>query len=284
MTLLSVVLQVAAVVALMHAIGLVAVVRVDDLGEAVENARRNLGAVASTVGVLAVVITVNATVRSSAVDLSWIIGVNLTGAIHALEGQAVAELQTIATPALTAYFGFIYVFGYVFLLTFPLVAFAIDDEVMPLQTTVVAYAVNYAVGIGCYVVFVAYGPRNFMPELVSSLLYTSWPEAQVLTSTVNVNTNVFPSLHTSLSVTAAIIAYRFRDGYSRWTPIAFLLAVSVALSTMYLGIHWVTDVVAGVVLGGVSVAAAARVPDGGPGSSPRRRGPLRLTRWIRDLR
>lgn len=258
MTLLSVVLQVVAVVGVMHAICLLVVVRIEDIGEAVENARRNGRTVAPTVGLLAAVISLNGVVRNTAVDLSWLIGLNITGYIHALEGQAVAGLQSLATPALTSYFGFVYVFGYVFLLTFPLVAYAAFDDASALRTTVGAYSVNYVVGICCYVVFIAYGPRNFMPDLVNPLLYTNWPEAQVLTGAVNVNTNVFPSLHTSLSVTVAIVSYRFRDVYPRWTPIAGFLAASIAVSTMYLGIHWMTDVVFGVLLGVVSVAVASR--------------------------
>jgi membrane-associated phospholipid phosphatase len=158
----------------------------------------------------------------------------------------------------TLYFSYVYVYGYSFLLVFPLLAGLWLSQTRYLRQTVIAYTVNYALGLLCYLLFVAYGPRNYMPDLVQPLLYDAIPRFQLLTSEVNANTNVFPSLHTSLSVTVALLARRVRDAYPLWYPVAAFLAANVALSTMVLGIHWATDVVAGVALGGFSVWVATR--------------------------
>lgn len=284
MTLLAVVLQVVAVVTVFHVVCLYAVARVDDVHDAVRAARRNARTVATPALVLGVVLAANGIIRDVGVELSWLIGVNVTGYLYGLEGRFVAHLQSLATPELTAYFSFVYVFGYLFLLTFPLSAYALHDDARPLYTTLVAYSLNYGFGLGCYVLFVAYGPRNFMPELVDSLLYTSWPQAQLLTSSVNVNTNVFPSLHTSLAVTVALVASRFRE-YPRWLPLAWFLAASITVSTMYLGIHWLTDVVAGVVLAAASVAIASRLSTTeGENCGPNQGRGLgeTLTRWLKQ--
>ena len=98
-----------------------------------------------------------------------------------------------------------------------------------------------------------------MPDMVQSLLYDALPRFQLLTSQINTNTNVFPSLHTSLSATVALLAVRTRDIYPRWLPVAAVLATLVALATMYLGIHWAIDVVAGLVLATGAVAVASRL-------------------------
>jgi membrane-associated phospholipid phosphatase len=227
----------------------------------VRRIRRNLLAVAPTLAVLSGVLAVNSVVRDIGVELSWLIGVNITRYIFLLESELVAAIQSIATPALTAYFGFVYVFGYTFLLTFPVVAYLLTERPRPLRVLFTAYILNYGFGLVCYVLFVAYGPRNFMPELVEPLLYTAWPQSQLLVQQVNTNTNVFPSLHTSLSVTVALVAVRLRGIYPRWAPVAVFLAASIVFSTMYLGIHWATDVVAGAVVGWASVALAARIGD-----------------------
>jgi len=260
-TLLSVLLQVAVVVLAMHAICLPAVVGVDGVRGSLGRFRANARSVAPTAVGLGVVLGVNKLVRDAGVELSWLVGANVTPTIHALEGRFVSQLQSVATPPVTTYFSFVYVFGYAFLLVFPIAIYALHDDDRPLRVALVAYSLNYLLGLVPYVLFVAYGPRNFMPELVESLLYTTWPQAQLLTGQVNANTNVFPSLHTSLAATVAFLAYRFRSAAPRWLPLAALLATSIAVSTMYLGIHWVTDVLAGIVLAAGSVELGLRLCD-----------------------
>jgi membrane-associated phospholipid phosphatase len=73
---------------------------------------------------------------------------------------------------------------------------------------------------------------------------------------VNVETNVFPSMHAALSITVFLVAVSTHDEFPRWTGVAGVLVASILLSTLYLGVHWVTDLVAGGVLavGGVVVA------------------------------
>jgi len=205
---------------------------------------------------LALVLVAEKVARDLGPEVSWVIGVNVTGLIYRIEGDLVAYVQSLATPELTAYLSFVYLAGYVFLLVFPIVAYFALANPLPLKQTAVAYTANYAVGLVCYVLFIAYGPRNLIPDAVDPLLYSTYPAVQLLTSEVNTNVNVFPSLHASLSTTVAIMAYRTRDAYRGWFLLATPLAASVALSTMYLGIHWAVDVVAGVLLGAISVYLA----------------------------
>jgi len=204
------------------------------------------------IGILAAVLLLNSLVRDVGVSVSWIIGLNITGVIYALEGTLVATIQSAVPVWLIQYFGYVYVYGYVFLLVFPLLAALVASERDLLGRTAIAYTINYAVGMACYLLFVAYGPRNYMP-VVEPLLFDTLPRFQLLTSEVNASTNVFPSLHTSLSVTAALLAMDSHETFPKWTPIAVFLAANIVLSTMVLGIHWATDVVAGALLGVVSV-------------------------------
>jgi len=279
MTLVSLLLDVTVVVTLLLLVGVVGIVGLDRLRAFRPRALARFRAVLPYLVLLGAVLLVNSLLREVGPDLSWIIGWRITGWIASVEGTFVATVQSYANPALTTYFSYVYVYGYVFLLVFPIVAYFVLPETRPIRETAIAYSLNYGIGVLCYLLFIAYGPRNVMPDLVDQLLYTHWPESQLLTSEVNANVNVFPSLHTSLAMTVAALAYRTREAYPAWFPIATVLAVSVAISTMYLGIHWGIDVLAGIARAGSSVASAAWLTD-----PARRDGPVgRLGRRLRRL-
>jgi membrane-associated phospholipid phosphatase len=211
---------------------------------------------------LAAVLLVSAVGRSALQTVSELFGLRLTGLIYAIEGDFVAWVQaTFVTPELTVYFSGIYVYGYVFLLSFPFVAYLALPDATTLKRLIVAYALNYSIGLVIYTAVYAHGPRNLTPDMVTSLLFTYNPDFMALTSEVNEAANVFPSLHTSLSVTVATFAVLTRGEYPRWTPVALWLSTSVVLATMYLGIHWLTDVVGGVALALGSVYLSYRIVD-----------------------
>ncbi|AFZ71284.1 phosphatase PAP2 family protein [Natronobacterium gregoryi] len=198
--------------------------------------------------------TVDVTVRLE----QRVIGYNLTPHLFEIERivfpeNPVAVLQSFQSPELTSFFVFVYIYGYAFLLLFPFVAYFSLDRMEELSTLLLSYTANYGIGLGCYILFMAFGPSNLAPDFFERLLYDAFPQAAFLTYQVNQPTNVFPSLHTSLSVTVFLLAWLTRDEYPVWVPIAGVLAGSVLLSTMYLGIHWFSDVVAGTVLAVVSV-------------------------------
>jgi len=233
-----------------------------DLPERLRRSRRALAA-------LGAVLVASAVGRSSLHVVSRLWGLQLTGLIYAIEGEFVGRLQaTFATPELTAYFAGIYVYGYAFLLSFPVLAYLALPRTESLRRLLVAYALNYAIGLAIYTVVFAHGPRNL--NVATSLLFTHNPEFTALTSEINKPTNVFPSLHTSLSVTVAAFAVLTRDEYPRWTPLALWLSASVVIATMYLGIHWLIDVIGGSVLALGSVFFSYRIvkPDRETGDGP----------------
>ncbi|WP_218780621.1 phosphatase PAP2 family protein [Halorarum halophilum] len=257
-TLVAVLVQVFVVVTALCLAGAIVLAREGRVALLRTDGRRRIREVGPAMLALGAMLLLNGLVRERVPDVSWLIGVNITGYIHALEGGFVPWVQSFATPAATAYFSFVYVFGYTFLLVFPLLAYLLHPDPDHLRELAVAYGLNYAIGLVCYAVFVAYGPRNLLVDQVEPLLYSTYPEYQTLVSHVNTNTNVFPSLHTSLSLTTAAFAVRTRRTYPAWGVIAPALAASVVVATMYLGIHWATDVVAGALLAALCVTLARR--------------------------
>lgn len=276
MTLAVVVGQLIAVVALSVAVSTAAIVGRDRLAETRREYRQRLDSIAPYAAILCLVLVANKIARDVGPDASELIGLRITPYLERIDGvllwplyptdtpQLVVWIQSMATPELTAYFAAVYVYGYVFLLVFPVVAYSALPRPEPLRRTIVAYCANYLIGVLCYVLFIAYGPRNLLIEQVDQLLYSQYAQYQFVTDAVNDETNVFPSLHTSMAVTAALLAWTTRREYAAWVPIAAALAASVCLSTMYLGIHWGTDVLFGIALAWISVGIGTRFEETPP--------------------
>ncbi|RAW44534.1 hypothetical protein DQW50_13840 [Halorubrum sp. 48-1-W] len=253
----------------------VGIERVQSVAEDREHLRRRLRAVGPYVGGLGVVLLVNKGLLDRLEAFSRRYGVDATAWFYAVEGDFVATLQGAIPDWGLYYFAPVYVIGYVVLLVFPFVTYLFAENPRPLKTLVAAYAVNYTAAIGCYAAVLAYGPRNYhrLPGAdpnaarVGEPLLDSFRQVTQLTARVNVETNVFPSLHTALSVTVLLVAVSTHEEFPRWTPVAAFLAGSIVIATMYLGIHWATDVVAGVALAVVSVAVAGRIVDRAGGRS-----------------
>jgi len=226
--------------------------------------RRRLRAVAPYLGGLALVLLVNKGLLRRLETLSRTYGVRATLWFYELEGDTVATVQS-AIPEWGVYvFGPVYVLGYVVVLSLPLVAYVFATNARAVKTLVTAYAVEYLAAIVCYTAVFAYGPRNYhrLPGAdptaaqVEAPLLEAFRSITRLTARVNVETNVFPSMHAALSITVFLVAVSTHDEFPRWTGVASVLVASILLSTLYLGVHWVTDLVAGGVLavGGVVVA------------------------------
>ncbi len=259
MALLGVVAELALVVGAMLATATLVIVGPRRFAEAVGDFRRRFGAVSVPLAALVVVLFLRWSTQEATLRLSWrVIGSNLTPLIFEFERtlfgtNPVEFLQAFQTEGATAFFVFVYIYGYAFLLIFPFIAYFSLDRPDWLSTLVLAYTANYAIGLVFYVLVIAYGPRNFDPVIFEGVLYQAFPRAGYLTHSVNQPINVFPSLHTSLSMTVLFLAWHTREEYPLWVPVSAVFAISVALSTMYLGIHWLSDVVAGTLLAALAV-------------------------------
>lgn len=247
---------VAALVIPLLALGVVALIDREQLFEAARSLPSRLVIAGPFAAALIIVLALNKGIQPLVVDISFAFGFDATGHIYNIEGGFVVWLQELTPGVAMVYFSAVYVVGYVFLLVFPILAYFCLRSPQPLKRLLVAYGINYGVGVLVYALVVAYGPRNLLHPEVQAPLYQSFPAANVLTAEVNTNTNVFPSLHTSLAVTVLLLAWYTRDEYPFWFPIATVLALSVVLSTMALGIHWLIDVIAGVALAVLAVYAA----------------------------
>ncbi|MES3160110.1 MAG: phosphatase PAP2 family protein [Halorubrum sp.] len=220
-------------------------------------------AVGPYIGALAFVLAVNKGLQGGIERFSHAYGYEATATLHAIEGDLVVSFQSFLPTPATMYFAVVYVVGYAVLLVAPVLVYLFAEQARPMKRLVAAYAVNYAVAVVCYAAVVAYGPRNADRASggtsADAPLLEYVPDITSITVHVNTNTNVFPSLHAALSVTVLLVAVTTRTEFERWFVVAAVLASSVVVSTMALGIHWATDVVAGIALAAGAVSISGRV-------------------------
>jgi len=241
------------------------------IARAPDSVGTRLRAVSPYLGLAGLFFVVRRLTNDLTVRASEAIGLRITDAIYAVEGLAVTQIQDATPAALVPVFSAFYMFGFAYLLVAPIVLYLVAPAIRPLKELLVAYVLNYLGGAIMYALFTAYGPRVYVSEHVDGLLYDLFPESQELTAAVSSNTDVFPSLHTSLSVIVLLFAWQTRGLLPRWFTVSAIVSTGVVLSTMVLGIHWVADVVAGLVFAVVCVVAARRLVAAveGPLTGPR---------------
>jgi len=157
-----------------------------------------------------------------------------------------------------------YAYSFSYFILFPigglLVVFALArrDELAPFRVFCLAVAIDYALSLPLFMLFPV-PERWAYPESGAILLSDLWSSTLITAirpmSAIN---NCFPSTHTSLTVILLAVCWRF-DFRFRWTATA--LGLTVILSTFVLGIHWLPDIIAGVVVGLLSVDIARRFTD-----------------------
>jgi membrane-associated phospholipid phosphatase len=139
-----------------------------------------------------------------------------------------------------------------------LIALARRKEFAPFRVLCLAVAADYALSLPAFVLFPvperwAYPESNAV--LLSDLLSPKWIEAIRRISALN---NSFPSTHVSLAVIVIGVCWLYAV---RFRVSATALCFAVILSTFALGIHWMADIIAGALVGLLSVTIAWRFTD-----------------------
>ncbi|HEX2022896.1 MAG TPA: phosphatase PAP2 family protein, partial [Candidatus Thermoplasmatota archaeon] len=201
------------------------------------------------------------------------LGWDFTPHVHALEGDLVARVQAaIRNPILDVVLVSVYTAG-AFLLYFvpffALVALGRGRSAMRVACTVAGI---WAVGVVCY--FFLPVKEVWYSGLggAQPILFEYFPEYDHSPTYMNSIDNNVPSLHTALSCGIALALWLARE---RWLAIpATAVAAGITMATMYLGIHWVTDVATGLLTMGAAAWLAHR-------RLPREERPFTPFAWVR---
>lgn len=165
--------------------------------------------------------------------------------VHQLEGNLTALIQSYSTKAVTSLLTFMYVFIFPALIWGSFLVYNQNGDDNMIKRLFYGFILNYIIAIPFYL-FVPVNEAWYFSAQVQPLIsqvYHDYDTKYRLLSGLN---NCFPSLHTSISLTMALLARESKSG--RWWYITAACAATIVFSTLYLGIHWITDVIGGVVL------------------------------------
>jgi membrane-associated phospholipid phosphatase len=183
-------------------------------------------------------------------------GADFTPLAHdRIEGDAVARVQqALACRPLTLLFAYVYVTVFPCLLFVSILVYDHWRDRRHLAMTLVGYVLNFAIVLPFYVLvpvrecFVFYREGGGGAGPAARLLLDDLsPVIMQGYRTMSGVDNCFPSFHTSLAVTVALVAWD--AGRRRFAWLVGSFAAAIVFSTIYLGIHWFTDVAAGVLVG-----------------------------------
>jgi len=196
--------------------------------------------------------------QSSIVNMLGIkVNADYTGYLLMIEGDLVSHFQGFATPVLTYLNGFVYLMIFSFLMIFTFVILIYTHNLKALEEFTIAFIIIYLTAFPFYIFVPITVTGHALPNVVP-LLYDLSP---IIDQGVRVVDpfldNDFPSLHAALSVMALMVVV-FRTNLHRYKVFAAVSTAAILFSTVYLGIHWIIDLVAGAVLALVSYYFAVK--------------------------
>ncbi|NPE28105.1 inositol phosphorylceramide synthase [Methanococcoides sp. SA1] len=195
------------------------------------------------------------------IDIEQYIGLNpslnYADVMVMIEGNAVTYIQAFATPWLTYFSAFIYLIGFSVLLIGTFLIFLYKKDAKGRQEFSIAFTLIYLIAYPFYILFPVSVTSNTLPNM-APLLYGLDPSivkiVHVCDPTLD---NCFPSLHAALSLMAMLIILTRTENYGL-KALAVFTTISIQFTILYLGIHWITDLIGGIMLAFTSYYIATR--------------------------
>ncbi|PLT46903.1 hypothetical protein B8V81_1127 [Paenibacillus pasadenensis] len=185
---------------------------------------------------------------------------DFTPYIFSFEGRFVENFQQLFHAEwLTPFLAFFYIVVFQSVLVASLGIYMFRDRSgRQFKATCYAVMINYLVAIPFYLFLPVKEVWAYDPN-VHFYMLEAFPAFESMYRGLSGLDNCFPSLHTSISVTMALLAAR--SGNRRWAWFAGINAAIIIFTIFYMGIHWLTDMLGGLGLAVFSVALAYRLAD-----------------------
>lgn len=157
-----------------------------------------------------------------------------------------------------------YAYSVSYFVLFPVIAIGVlvtlarRKALAPFRVICLAATVDYFVSLPWFLLFPV-PERWAYPESSAILLSDLWSSNLIAAiRPISALNNCFPSTHVSFTVVILAVCWLF---HVRLRNTISALGMTVILATFVLGIHWLADIVAGMLVGLLSVAIAWRFTD-----------------------
>ncbi len=175
-----------------------------------------------------------------------------------LEGTKVSIFQSLANPTLTYFCGAVYLVGFPFLLIFTFILFLFSQDDEALKEYAITFTLIYLIAYIFYIFFPVNVTGHVLPGMVPLLYQLNPAILGIVTICSPRLNNCFPSLHAALSVMATMFIL-FKTDLRRYKVFAVGTTIFILFSILYLGIHWITDMIGGIILALASYFVATRI-------------------------
>jgi membrane-associated phospholipid phosphatase len=177
--------------------------------------------------------------------LHLLVNYDCTAYIEHLEGGMVAGFQSVATPTLTYLMTFVYIVFFSSIVVFTFIILAYTEQTSELKRFSLVYILNYLIAFPFYLLFPVTVTGYALPN-VQPLMYELHPTIYSAITMVDPLDNCFPSLHVALTFSTFLIIYG--TNLRRYKVFMTFAFPTVVFATLYLGVHWITDIIAGMAL------------------------------------
>jgi len=182
-----------------------------------------------------------------------------TSIIHDWEGNIVYYIQKLfLNGSLTYVLTFFYIIVFPTLMVSSIVVYLNRNDLRSFYSLVYALMLTYGIAIPFFMFFPVYEVWYFDPN-VHFLIPDIYPRFEIEYRPMSGLNNNLPSLHTAISVSMALIALHSRD--RNFGKLVFICSSIIVFSTIYLGIHWLADLSAGIILAVIASQTGLRISE-----------------------
>jgi membrane-associated phospholipid phosphatase len=156
---------------------------------------------------------------------------------------------TFRSNVLDGFFIIIYLFSYTYLLLFTPFLYMVRDDKARMKQYTLATLICYMILIPFYFFFSVRPPGYYPAAGVHQIIYQS-PTLLQFVKEVDPLDNCFPSGHVAvpLIIFFLLLPMKKNREYRRYCIFVGVLSVLITLSVLYLGAHWVVDIIAGALI------------------------------------